>query len=112
MANVIDLSKYNLSVNKKKQAKHILELGYITGRSILTADPETLIKLYSGRGRPYISEKEGIWNNKEWFSHSEIIGIWKSSDGQENKQTTNGIIHYSPDNGVHIVPARPDLPVD
>jgi len=102
----LDTSGYNLKVNRPKQDRHLQgSPGYIEGRSILTADPEMLIHLHSGRGTPIIID--GVWSNKERFTHWDVVGIWKSPDGKVSEQTYRGIIHYSQKNGVHIVPAQP-----
>jgi len=102
----LDIRGYNLELNKTKQDRHIKHSpNYVEGRSVLTADPEMLIHLYLGRGVPIIID--GVWINKERFTHSDIVGIWKSPDGKVSAQTCNGIIHYSPKKGVHVVPAQP-----
>ena len=103
----IDIRGYYLGLDKVKQDRHRQgSLSYIEGRSILFADPIMLIRLYSGRGTPIIIN--GVWNNKERFEHTSNIGIWKSYDGKISVQTNRGIFHYSRENGVHIVPARPE----
>ena len=107
MSEVFNVHGYNLKLNKKKQDRHIKDSSYYEeGRSILTADPEILIKLYSGHGTLIIVD--GLWSNKERFEHTADIGIWKSYDGKVSMQTNRGILHYSRENGVHVVPARPE----
>ena len=102
----LDTRGYNLKVNKSKQGRHIQgSPDYIEGRSILTADPEMLVRLHAGHGTPIIID--GVWSKKERFIHGDIVGIWKSPDGKVSVQTYNGIIHYSRKKGVHIVPAQP-----
>jgi len=99
---------YNLNINKQKQNRHICDSpDYIEGRSILTADPETLVDLYAGKGTTIIID--GAWNNKERFTHTDIIGVWKSFDGNITLPTNRGILHYSYKKGVHIVPANPQF---
>jgi len=98
---------YNLAIYRIKQNRHIQNsAGYIDGRSILTVEPEILVDLYAGKGNPFINE--GAWNNKERFTHIDIIGIWKAPDGKTSLATKNGMLHYSPQKGVHIVPAHPN----
>ena len=99
------LASQNLNIHYAKQNHHVLGSGgYIEGRSVLTSDPEMLVRLYAGRGEPIIVN--GKWNMRERFEHTEVIGIWKSSSTDETFSTTRGQIHYSK-RGVHIVPARP-----
>ena len=103
----VDVRGYNLGLNKVKQDRHRQDSpSYKEGRSILSVDPEMLIKLYSGHGTPIIVD--GAWNNKERFTHTSDIGIWKSYDGKISVQTNRGILHYSRENGVHVVPTRPE----
>ena len=102
----MDVRGYNLELNKQKQDRHIQDSPrYIEGRSVLTADPEMLIRLHLGRGTPIIID--GEWSGKERFTHGEVVGLWKSPDGKVSEHTCNGIIHYSRRKGVHIVPAQP-----
>ena len=97
---------YNLNVNKIRQDRHIHgSPNYIKGRSILNADAEMLVNLYAGRGTPIIVN--GVWNNKERFVHTDVIGVWKSHDGKNSLVTNRGVFHYSLEKGVHIVPAEP-----
>ena len=99
---------YCLEINKLKQDRHIQgSPNYIKGRSILIVDPKILIDLYAGYGVPIINIS-GIWNGKERFTHTDIIGVWKSYDGKTSLSTNNGMIHYSLQKGVHIVPAHPN----
>jgi len=100
-------SNYNLGVNQIHQDRHVLESGgYIEGRSVLTADAGELLKLYQGKSELKFAES-GNWTNKEFFTHTEVIGTWKSKDGTQSAETKNGSIHYAKRNGVHIVPRRP-----
>jgi hypothetical protein len=102
----MDMQGYNLGVNHDKQNIHIYgSAEYVAGRSILTAEPEMLIYRYAGRGDAIT--KNGVWNNREWFEHTSVIGIWNSEDSTESFPTTRGTFHYSKNNGIHIVPARP-----
>jgi len=97
---------YNLCIDTVKQGRHIVGSSYYqAGRSILTANPEMLVERYSGRGMPITIN--GNWINKERLEHSEIIGVWNSRDGKVSMSTNRGVFHYSRENGIHIVPARP-----
>ena len=99
---------YNLGLNTEHQNRHITTSdGYIKGRSILTADADVLLKKYCGNGELQFSAS-GKWTNKEAFTHTEVIGIWKSLDGTQSAETTNGLIHYGKRKGVHIVPSNPN----
>ncbi|MDR1693384.1 MAG: hypothetical protein LBR72_08505 [Oscillospiraceae bacterium] len=101
-------SNYNLGVNTDHQNRHIEGAdGYIEGRSVLTGDAEKLLETYRGNGTLRFSAS-GKWTNKEAFTHSEVIGVWKSVDGSQSAETKRGLIHYSKRKGVHIVPARPE----
>lgn len=98
---------YNVTLNKSAQNRHIIGTdGYTKGRSVLSADANELIKLYQGKGELRFTSS-GKWTNKEVFTHTETIGIWKSSDGSFSEKTNRGMIHYSKRKGLHIVPCRP-----
>lgn len=100
------LDNYNLAVNTDRQNRHIEGAnGYKEGRSILTANPQTLINKYAGKSQA-ITPK-GEWNNRERFEHTKVIGIYKAPGGRYETPTKYGIIHYSKENGAHIVPAKP-----
>ena len=93
-------------INPEKQGRHIVDSQYyVEGRSVLTVNPELLIKLYACKGTPCI-DKNGKPSNKEIFIHTEEIGIWKDIEGRQSV-TNRGVIHHS-NTGVHIVPARPN----
>lgn len=98
---------YPLKLNEGMQNKHIRDnRNFDPSRSELTADPQELIRLYAGKSMPQMS-KSGAWNQKERFSHTSEIGIWRGLSGQE-AATKEGIIHYSKKKGLHIVPAQPN----
>jgi hypothetical protein len=94
------------TLNKARQDKHIAETGaYDPARSTLTADPGELIKLYAGNGDPILTQ-DGVWNQRERFTHTSAIGIYRDLSGTEI-ETKVGILHYAKIKGVHIVPANP-----
>jgi hypothetical protein len=98
---------YPHTINEQHQNRHIEgAVGYDPMRSTLTADPEELIRLYSGKGIP-IRSVSGDWTEKERFDHTSEIGIWRDTNGTE-ASTKRGIIRYSTRNGLHIVPAKPE----
>jgi len=108
MHDLPNLLNYNLELNHDRQGKHIEgHKNYIPGKSVLTADPAFLLKHYLGNGE-YVYTKDGKWANKERFSHTDIIGIWKAKSGTKTEYTNNGMFHYAKEKGVHIVPAEPD----
>lgn len=101
---------YNLSLNVGQQNKHIPGTNeYKTsggGRSILTADPQTLIDLYAKTAIPKAS-KNWQWNHKTFFAHTEVIGTYNNTKG-ESMPTKNGTFHFAKEKGIHIVPANPE----
>lgn len=97
---------YNLNLNKGAQDKHIQGTNnYILGRSILNVDADMLIKKYAGNAEP-LKTRKGEWNQKERFTHDEYIGFYVNKEGKMFP-TKNGILHYSKNKGIHIVPANP-----
>ena len=102
----MDLNGYNLSIHEGRQGKHIKgHKNYVIGRSFLTINPNELATLYTGKDSRVIVR--GVWNHKERFEHAKVIGIWISPDGETSLPTKRGLIHYSKDDEIHIVPAQP-----
>jgi len=102
---IIDLSDYNLKINFARQGRHIEDSEYyLEGRSILEANPQMLIDLYSGKGEMLF--KNGAWLSRERFEHTDYIGVCKFLDGT-SVRTKRGIIHYSKTKGLHVVPSQP-----
>lgn len=103
-------NNYKLSVNQGRQDKHIKGTNnYIEGRSILKYDAQSLIDMYAGKSEPLQitnGTRKGEWNEKEKFNHTSEIGMYIDINGNQIK-TNRGIIHYSKNKGVHIVPDRP-----
>jgi len=98
--------EYQISLNTAHQDKHIAGAeNFDPMRSTLTADPAALLDLYAGEGDP-IQTRAGEWNQRERFTHTSEIGVWRSIDGEE-LPTNKGIIHYTKRRGAHIVPADP-----
>ena len=101
-------SEYSLKLHKDRQGKHIRgSFNFDPTRGELTADPEELIKLYAGKGEP-IRAKSGAWPERERFTHTSSIGIYRNKNTGYTTFTNNGIFHYSKDKGIHITPANPD----
>ena len=102
-----ELKSYSKKNRQVKQAQHIRgERGFDPARSELTVDPQMLYDLYSGHG-VFLQSNAGKWVEKERFTHSSDIGIYKSKNTGRETVTNSGIIHYSKKKGWHIVPARP-----
>lgn len=101
-----ELNSYSTVLNVGMQNKHIEGTdNYDSTRSTLTDDPQKLYDLYSGKGC-FLQTNSGVWNNKERFTHTSEIGIYRSPSGRE-MPTNTGLIHYSRKKGWHIVPAKP-----
>ena len=102
-------TEYPLTVHAGHQNKHIAGTKeYDPTRSTLTAAPEELLALYAGKGDP-IRSGRGEWRQKERFTHTSEIGVWRNKDTGVELATTRGIIHYSKKKGAHIVPAEPEV---
>lgn len=98
---------YPMTVNTGMQNKHVRGTNnFDPTRGELTADPEELIKLYAGKSEP-IMPASGVWNQKERFTHTSKIGIWRNKATGESAPTRKGLLHYSKKRGIHIVPAKP-----
>lgn len=98
---------YPLKLNTSLQNRHIRGSdSYDSTRSELTADPKELIRLYAGKSEP-IMPASGVWNQKERFTHTSEIGIWRDRVTGESAPTRKGLLHYSKKRGIHIVPAKP-----
>ena len=100
--------EYPLKLNEGHQNKHIIgSSNFDPQRSTLTADPIELIKLYAGKSKP-IPTKAGMWSEKERFTHTSEIGIWRDTNRGKEASTNKGILRYSKKNGVHVVPSDPN----
>jgi SPP1 gp7 family putative phage head morphogenesis protein len=101
-------TEFPLTLNAGHQDKHIEgSPNFDPTRSTLTADAEELIRLYAGKSYPVIPKPGKPWNQRERFTHIEIIGIYRDMAGNE-LPTMNGVIHYTKQKGAHVVPARPE----
>jgi SPP1 gp7 family putative phage head morphogenesis protein len=100
-------TEYPLTLNKVHQDRHIEGTKtFDPVRSTLTADPVELIELYAGKSNP-VDSNSGKWVQKERFTHTEEIGIWRDIDAGVESRTKNGVIHYSK-RGAHVVPGKPN----
>ncbi len=92
-------------INWGKQEKHIQGCNnYVTGRSILRANPERLAT-WAGTGEPANNVLRREPGFKERIDFGEVIGDFVEN-GVETP-TTKGIIIYAGDGSIHIVPSRP-----
>jgi RHS repeat-associated protein len=90
-----------------KQGKHIVgHPNYIQGRSILTANPETLAK-QAGSGQQVGSVPRGQPGFKERVDFGVTIGKFTDPSTKVTTDTTKGIIHYDGKGEIHIVPSSP-----
>jgi RHS repeat-associated protein len=93
-------------IHPGKQGKHIPgHKNYIPGRSKLTADPNKLASK-AGTGQPVNEVPQGMPGYKERIDFGFVIGEYIDSRGVSTP-TTIGIITYSKDGTIHIIPARP-----
>ena len=100
--------KWKLKIEPEKQNKHLSKyMKPNDTRSILThPNPQELVYDFAGAGQKINDKVPGSPGFRERVNFQEKIGIWRSVDGKEAKETTMGMIIYSK-NGVHIVPLRP-----
>lgn len=96
-------------INVGNQNKHIVGAnGYQEGRSYIYGDLETaqeLVNNYHGTGEIRLNKRTGEWNNKEFVTLSEDIGVYINDHTGEKFSTNTLSIHYGK-KGTHIVPAR------
>ena len=97
----------NSTIMKDRQDKHIentknynQEIANGKHPSILTEDPEELLKEGAGKG-------QARGTNKEAFDFGRVIGKFFDKKTGQYYNTTRGIIHYDSHGNAHIVPANP-----
>lgn len=100
-------SKTKIKIHEGRQNKHIFgtrnykqELANGRTPSILTDNPERLLKEGSGYGRSVTSKKEAV-------EYGYVIGKYYDLKTKQYYDTTRAIIHYDDNGNAHIVPARP-----
>lgn len=94
------------SVHWDRQGKHIPgHRNFIPTKSVLTADPNVLIGR-AGTGVPVGAAGRGEPGFRERIDFGTEIGVWRGTDGS-SARTSIGILHYTKDGQVHIVPGRP-----
>lgn len=95
-------------IHKGRQEKHIegsknynQQIANQKTPSILTEDPEQLLREGAGKGQ--------IVNpNKEVVDFGRVIGKFYDIKTSKFYETTRGTIHYDQHGNAHIVPARPN----
>lgn len=98
-------------LNVGKQNQHIRESkGYKEGKSYIYGDlniAQELVDKYHGTGEIRLNKKTGqwAWNNKEFITLPNDIGVYINNHTGETFSTNTVSIHYSK-KGTHIVPAR------
>ena len=98
-------------LNVGKQNQHIRESkGYKEGKSYIYGDLNTAQKIvdkYHGTGEIRLNKKTGQWewNNKEFITLPEDVGVYINNHTGETFPTNAVSIHYGK-KGTHIVPAR------
>ncbi|MCL2017083.1 MAG: polymorphic toxin type 50 domain-containing protein [Defluviitaleaceae bacterium] len=95
------------TINPEKQGRHYVNHeNYIDGRSYLFdwVDPQELVDKYCGTGS-FWTDRNGIWDKKEYISVGENIGVRIDPKTQEETVTDRIAIHYSK-TGTHIVPTK------
>lgn len=94
-------------MNWGQQEKHFPgHNSYTPGRSTMTANPEKLAQR-AGTGQQVGNTPVGLPGSKERVNFGETIGNHIDPSGAVTP-TNVGIIHYGK-NGIHVVPARPEL---
>ena len=109
--HLIDVGAVNLNIKWGLQNKHIegtknyqQEIERGRNPSILTVDPEDLIRRKAGTGSVVLSHCE-TWYNRETISDNKQIGFVVDEKTGERRNTNSATIHYSND-GVHVVPRK------
>lgn len=94
-------------IHKGRQDKHIpgtnnykQQIQNGKNPSILTANPNKLLKEGVGKGRMTTSTKESV-------DFGRVIGKYYDRESGKYYDTTRATIHYDSKGNAHIVPARP-----
>lgn len=107
------LKSANLKIQWDKQGKHLeghRNYKPKDTKSILEhPDPQRLVKECAGKGRKVSPDSKlpGQPGYKEVVDFEEFIGYYVDETTKAKLATTRGTIHYAQD-GVHVVPARPE----
>lgn len=100
-------SRFAAKIHQGRQDKHIQGTNnYIQQKqngknpSILTAEPNELLRESVGKGQSF-------GNNKVVIDYGKIIGKFYDIKTGKYYDTTRATIHYDSNGNAHIVPARP-----
>ena len=100
-------SHSNAKIHQGRQDKHIPGTNNYNQQkangkhpSILTSDPNKLLKEGAGKGRMITPTKESV-------NYESTIGKYYSEKYEKYYDTTRATIHYDSNGNAHIVPARP-----
>ena len=100
-------TRSNANIHKGRQDKHIqgtnnYKQQRASGKnpSILTAEPDKLLREGAGKG-------VATTPTKETFDYGRIIGKYFDRESGKYYNTTRATIHYDSKGNAHIVPARP-----
>ena len=100
--NAIKSGKYKLDINWNKQNRHIFgNKEYEVGKSVLTADPDVIVKKYTGTGRVIFQNKSQP--PKEAVETDFIVGKVIDRETAEVFETKKAMIVYS-NSGTHVYP--------
>lgn len=97
-------TKFNLNIHWGRQGKHILGHNNYRGGSYLKegVNPQKLVNKYAGTGKVK-RDGRGRWAKKQFFTHSEPIGLVQDQSTGEWFETSRFSVSYSK-KGTHIVP--------
>ncbi len=100
-------SRANSKIHDGRQNKHIPNTNNYKQQiqngknpSILTANPNKLLKEGAGKGRATTPTKETV-------DYGRVIGKYYDRESGKYYNTTRATIHYDSKGNAHIVPARP-----
>lgn len=98
-------SDYNLSIHEGRQGKHIIGHNNYNGGSYLLKgiNPQDIVNKYAGTGEVRRSDS-GNWIRKQFFEHSDYIGVVVDNKTGKKTKTKYFSIECSKEKGTHIVP--------
>lgn len=98
-------AEYNLNIHEGRQGKHIIGHNNYKGKSYLLdgVNPQELVNRYAGTDEIRRFDS-GNWIKKQFFEHSDYIGVVVDSKTGRKTKTKYFSIDYSREKGTHIVP--------
>lgn len=98
-------AEYNLNIHEGRQGKHIIGHNNYKGKSYLLdgVNPQELVNRYAGTDEIRRFDS-GNWIKKQFFEHSDYIGVVVDSKTGRKTKTKYFLIDYSREKGTHIVP--------